>query len=481
MKFRWLAIALVLVTSTASAETWDGRWGIGLHGGTWKQFGGNADYSNFGPATGIRISRGVSDAVTLDLGFRYGWTRPGAKSINDEAGLTFDSVTPLHTRILQPSLSTTIRFVSEGTWRPWISGGVGFTRWDVRNLPGEKAGIWPSGEGVRVRDEDGETHDGHDLNATFSAGLGTEIVASEHWSFDVGARAHYLVSQDLDSVGLSSVDGVPEGKGVDANSTILEGFIGLNYTFGSTDRDGDGIPNDLDLEPNQPEDFDGFRDTDGAPDPDNDGDGVPDDRDGAPNEAEDLDGYQDDDGVPDPDNDGDGVPDSRDDAPLEAEDLDGYRDSDGVPDPDNDQDGVLDGDDQCPDTPADVEVDETGCPVAEEIQDNLVLEGVSFATSSAELTASSLAVLREVAANLRAWPHVRVEVAGHSDSTGPADYNRTLSQQRAESVRQYLIRQGIRPERIVAVGYGEERPIADNSTASGRAMNRRVELNRLDD
>ena len=85
-----------------------------------------------------------------------------------------------------------------------------------------------------------------------------------------------------------------------------------------------------------------------------------------------------------------------------------------------------------------------------------------------------------MAASLKAWPEVRVEVGGHTDSSGPAELNRNLSQQRAESVRQYLIDAGVAPGRITAVGYGEDRPIADNSTAEGRAANRRVELKRID-
>ena len=99
------------------------------------------------------------------------------------------------------------------------------------------------------------------------------------------------------------------------------------------DRDGDGIPDDLDKCPNEPEDKDGFQDEDGCPDPDNDNDGVPDIYDACPNDPEDMDGFEDNDGCPDLDNDKDGIPDKQDKCPNEPETLNGYKDDDGCPDP----------------------------------------------------------------------------------------------------------------------------------------------------
>ena len=103
--------------------------------------------------------------------------------------------------------------------------------------------------------------------------------------------------------------------------------------MGPKDTDGDGIPDDKDKCPNEPEDKDGFQDEDGCPDLDNDGDGIPDAQDKCPNQAEDKDGFQDEDGCPDPDNDGDGIPDAADKCPNEPEDKDGFQDEDGCPDP----------------------------------------------------------------------------------------------------------------------------------------------------
>ncbi|MCB9764693.1 MAG: OmpA family protein [Alphaproteobacteria bacterium] len=126
------------------------------------------------------------------------------------------------------------------------------------------------------------------------------------------------------------------------------------------DRDGDGITDDVDDCPDEPEDFDGVADEDGCPDIvyDTDGDGILDDADPCPKDPEDLDGFKDSDGCPDLDNDEDGVPDTTDGCPMVPEDLDGFMDGDGCPDEDNDGDGFLDPQDNCPDVPG----TENGCP-----------------------------------------------------------------------------------------------------------------------
>jgi OmpA-OmpF porin, OOP family len=104
----------------------------------------------------------------------------------------------------------------------------------------------------------------------------------------------------------------------------------------------------------------------------------------------------------------------------------------------------------------------------------VTLTGVTFMHDSARLTGNSSTVLDDMAAGLKEHPHMRVEVQGHTDSTGTATYNEQLSQRRAESVRQYLIDKGVSPSQVVAHGYGESQPVDTNSTAAGRAHNRRV-------
>jgi outer membrane protein OmpA-like peptidoglycan-associated protein len=247
---------------------------------------------------------------------------------------------------------------------------------------------------------------------------------------------------------------------------------------GPGDQDGDGILDNVDQCPRVAEDKDGFQDDDGCPDPDNDGDGIPDAADKCPNEPEDKDGFQDDDGCPELDNDGDGIADTADKCPDEPEDKDGFEDDDGCPDPDNDKDGILDADDKCP---LELGVPPDGCPrkynlvVVTETKIELK-QTVYFDTNRAVIKKVSFALLDDVARALADNPKIKVEIGGHTDSQGNDAFNLKLSQQRASAVRIYLIKKGITSDRMVAKGYGENVPIADNRTTAGRAQNRRVEF-----
>jgi len=257
--------------------------------------------------------------------------------------------------------------------------------------------------------------------------------------------------------------------------------IGLAASFGLRfgkapqavlDQDNDGVPDKLDACPLQPEDADGFEDDDGCPDPDNDGDGIPDISDKCPNEPEDIDGYQDDDGCPDPDNDGDGVLDVEDNCPNEA----GPASHQGCPIVDSDGDGVLDPDDRCPHTPMGVKIDRYGCPTAAKVVGKMVLEGVNFASGKVKFAPGSEAKLDELYESLKAYPDLKIEIQGYTDSRGSESANKALSWKRAGAVMDYLIKKGILPYRLKAIGYGEANPIASNKTRSGRAQNRRIEI-----
>jgi len=139
---------------------------------------------------------------------------------------------------------------------------------------------------------------------------------------------------------------------------------------------------------------------------------------------------------------------------------------------DSDGDGIADYLDKCPGTANGVKVDNKGCKLNTRIE----LKGVTFANASAKLTAESSAILDEMVSILKRYPNQKVEVAGHTDSSGSRSYNVGLSQQRAESVRSYLIEKGISSGNLTAHGYGPDKPVADNNTSAGRASNRRVEL-----
>jgi OmpA-OmpF porin, OOP family len=269
------------------------------------------------------------------------------------------------------------------------------------------------------------------------------------------------------------------------------------------DNDGDKIPDIKDACPFQPETYNGYKDDDGCPDePDRDGDGIPDKKDKCPDDPEDKDGFEDEDGCPDPDNDNDGVPDKFDDCPNDAEDMDGFKDDDGCPDPDNDGDGICDpwvektgqskkyakichGSDKCPNEPETYNgyKDDDGCPdkgasnVKIEEGKLVILKKIFFDTNKATIKKQSNAILGEVAGALMSHREIKkVRIEGHTDSQGKAEKNKTLSQKRAEAVREWLIKKGVDGDRMVAVGYGPEKPIADNRTNKGREQNRRVEF-----
>jgi OOP family OmpA-OmpF porin len=144
---------------------------------------------------------------------------------------------------------------------------------------------------------------------------------------------------------------------------------------------------------------------------------------------------------------------------------------------DSDSDGIDDTRDKCPGTAAAMHVDSAGCPILfTETRKEVVLRGVTFETGRSALKPDSYTILDIVAASLVANPEIRIEIAGHTDNTGAAPTNTRLSQARADAVRTYLATKGVAPERMVARGYGPSDPIAPNTTAAGRAQNRRVEL-----
>jgi outer membrane protein OmpA-like peptidoglycan-associated protein len=291
-----------------------------------------------------------------------------------------------------------------------------------------------------------------------------------------------------------------------------EGFLAVQ------DDDRDGLKNDVDRCPKDPEDLDGFEDSDGCPDTDNDKDGIEDAKDKCPNKQEDQDGFEDEDGCPDMDNDGDGLADANDQCPRIAEDFDGFEDANGCPDEDNDKDGIADSLDKCPNDPEDVDKfedddgcpdidndkdgitdlkdkcpnepenmngvsDEDGCPDEKKVEPKMpkhqILKGVGFKPGGVDLAFEAYRYLDPIIKTMKEYPEIEIEIRGHTDSIGNYNNNMRLSQLRAESVRQYFVSQGIDAARVRAVGFGPSSPIADNRTAEGRAQNRRIEVVRI--
>ena len=174
-----------------------------------------------------------------------------------------------------------------------------------------------------------------------------------------GALKLYLARNSYFLVGAGA--GIYGNGGEQTGSPRVRAFLGFIYEPHIGDRDGDGIKDNVDQCPDEPEDMDGFEDQDGCPDPDNDKDGVVDSRDRCPN----VPGPPENNGCPiDADRDGDGIPDSKDKCPDDPEDRDGFEDDDGCPELDNDKDGIPDNDDKCPNEPETKNgfQDEDGCP-----------------------------------------------------------------------------------------------------------------------
>ena len=392
---------------------------------------------------------------------------------------------------------------------------------------------------------------GHEL--TFRAGVGYRLAAMPLSLELSGNGATYAFQpfssgfeeNPLEVIGGVSYDLLPWLRGtVGVGKGIISGvgtpdvrvLAGLRLVpVDDGDRDHDGLKDDADGCPDDPEDKDGFKDDDGCPDVDNDEDGVKDVDDGAPNDPEDRDGFEDADGVPDPDNDKDGVLDVDDACPNEPgkqanhgcpindRDGDGVLDSadacvdvvglaelDGCPDtdgdgltdsddrcptvfgaraqkgcPDADGDGFVDVDDDCPKEPETINGvdDEDGCPdkgktivklTGQKIE---ILEKVYFDVNKATIQRRSDKLLDQVATLLRSHPELtKVRIEGHTDSDGSDTSNLDLSDRRAMAVKAALEARGVDGARLSAVGYGESRPVVKNTSKANKEQNRRVEF-----
>lgn len=286
-----------------------------------------------------------------------------------------------------------------------------------------------------------------------------------------------------------------DGDGVADRSDDCPDVAGMIAFSGCPDTDGDGIADNADDCP----EIAGVRSNNGCPDNDADDDGIPNSIDKCPNLA----GSPDNDGCPEPkadpnDIDGDGVDNASDLCPDTAgtvatsgcpdDDNDGVANfEDKCPDaaglrvyngcPDSDNDGIDDSRDKCPNSAGPVSTG--GCPeIKKEDRETLdvAMRAVEFDTGKASIKSSSYEVLNQIARILGRYPDYNLAISGHTDNTGKASSNQSLSQRRARACYEYLSNRNIDISRMSYAGYGETRPIADNNTLSGRSLNRRVEF-----
>ncbi len=300
-------------------------------------------------------------------------------------------------------------------------------------------------------------------------------------------------------------DGVPDYLD-ECQDTPHEAYGLVDAAGCNKDTDLDGVPDYMDLCPDTPEEARTSVDENGCT-RDTDHDGVPDYRDDCPNTLPEAAAYVDENGC-DKDSDGDGVPDYLDKCPNTPEEAYNFineqgcpldLDEDGVPDyldkcprtvyaarqhvdscgcdKDSDLDGVPDYLDECPYVAGVKE--NKGCPQVKRAVTSLLkkaMTGIQFETGKAVIVKKSYGILDEIATVFKENPDYIIEVQGHTDNVGKADVNLTLSEKRAQAVREYLVKAGVDGTRMTAHGYGSTVPIADNSTKAGRAKNRRVEF-----
>jgi OOP family OmpA-OmpF porin len=231
------------------------------------------------------------------------------------------------------------------------------------------------------------------------------------------------------------------------------------------DTDGDGIIDPNDKCPTVP----GLARYQGCPIPDTDKDGINDEEDKCPT-VPGLARYQ---GCPIPDTDKDGINDEEDKCPT----VPGVARYQGCPIPDTDGDGVNDEEDRCVTIPGPKE--NFGCPIIpEEIKKrvDVAAKNILFVTGSAKLQTKSFKGLNDVVKIMQENAGMSLQIDGHTDNVGSDEYNQKLSDDRAASVRNYIISKGIDASRITSAGHGESMPIATNNTAAGRQQNRRVEM-----
>ena len=385
-------------------------------------------------------------------------------------------------------------FKPENKFVPYLMGGGGITyiKDDGTNVQ------FPVGLGFNYKVNQGgyitaqleyrkSLEDGYD---NLQLGIG--------WHFRVGYDPNLkdtdgdgiIDSEDacVDVPGVKSANGCPDDDrdGIRNEMDECPKDAGPKELMGCPDKDGDGIPDHKDECPEVP----GIEENAGCPEvpKDSDGDGVIDDEDDCPNVAGTIRGC--------PDTDGDGVIDKEDDCPS----VKGVPALNGCPDADGD--GVTDKDDMCPtiagefsgcpDTDGDGTHDgidkcitlkgpgsNDGCPdIKVEDQERLdyAAKAVQFETGKAVLRPDSYRNLNEIADILKRYPRYRLKISGHTDNVGDKESNQKLSEERAKACYDYFLGQGISKSKLSYIGYGEDRPIANNRRAEGRRLNRRTEF-----
>ncbi len=402
-------------------------------------------------------------------------------------------------------------------WNPYLYGGVGAMHFEVAKMP--------SVESPQETKESGWT-------GIFPVGAGFEIGISDAFIIDLSGGYTFTLSDDLN--GYNNIDAEGGDKSYDGYFNVGIGFTFVNG-YGASDKDGDGLTRreeeEIGTDPNNPDsDADGLQDgeevrvyiTDPL-NPDSDADAL---KDGAevnthatdPLKADtDADLLSDGDEVNsfktdplDNDTDDDLLDDGKEVNKYKTDPLNADSDGDALVDgdeinthrtdplkADTDGEGLNDGEEINMHRTDPLNVDTDGGTVDDftevgrgtnpldpaddviKINVPVVLEGITFATGKSDITPESATVLRGAIKTLTIYPDIIIEISGHTDNVGSNASNQKLSQKRADSVRFWIISQGVNPDRIIAKGYGEEYPRVPNDSRDHKRMNRRIEFKRI--
>lgn len=426
--------------------------------------------SSIGIEGGITYTRSDFSENDIDLlgrlSFDYFFpsTNPGVFSLGGFAGGGFlsakgRSIIPeaeyLQTDILFAGVMLAYNVALSKSFIPYLGAGISYLYFEPELKNSEERTI-------------GITRDFSPHEYMLIGEIGFRILLNDYCSFKLSGGVDYVPTDKLDKI--------QAGTDKDIFFSALGGF---NFYFGGIkDSDGDGVMDKYDLCPDTPEGV--IVDEFGCP-VDTDNDGVPDYLDKCPNTPRNI--PVDENGCPS-DADGDGVPDFRDLCPNTPKGV--PVDERGCP-YDSDGDGVPDYKDLCPDTPIGVEVDKWGCEIKQEIstvmpETKFILSGtLNFEIGKANLLPAASVELDKMVQAMKKYPDTRWRIEGHTDNTGRYELNKQLSYDRAKSVYDYLVSKGIQKNRLDIFGMGPDKPIADNSTETGRSLNRRVAITLLDD
>ena len=424
---------MLFILSFTFGQDKSNPWAVNLGINVVSLQGDNVDANTALGIPSIGISRHIMGG--LSIGAQYSLNKISGYSLPKD--LKYYSLDG----ILKYNLSNSESF------QPYLFAGYGFSAFQDGV---DRNGLFPSS----------------DVSETSLAGIGVNIGISDKMGINVS----------------SSYRNADESKAF----KHFQHVIGVTFKLGSLDSDGDGISDKNDECPEIPglEEFAGCPDTDGdgiadkddqCPDeagskdmmgcPDSDGDGIADKDDECPNSA----GGSETNGCPD--SDGDGVADKDDQCP----DLVGSPETNGCPD--SDGDGIADKDDQCPNKAGSAE--NNGCPViTDSVMDELNDEGsmIRFNASSSVIGEDSDECLDKIKSILDNYPSTIIMIEGHASSDGSKSFNQKLSEDRANSVKNALVGKGADSDRLETIGYGEDKPLKDNTSREGRKSNRRVQF-----